>query len=58
VGDAYWQRVRDLMLGKLREGRPLDAVLAGIDEVGRVLAQHFPRRPDDRNELSDQVSLR
>jgi len=58
VGDAYWQRVRDLMLAKLREGRPLDAVLAGIDEVGRVLAQHFPRRPDDRNELSDQVSLR
>jgi uncharacterized membrane protein len=58
VGDAYWQGVRDLMIAKLREGRALEAVLAGVAEVGRVLARHFPRRPDDRNELSDQVSIR
>ena len=58
VGDAYWETVRDLMIAKLREGRALDAVLAGIAEVGRVLARHFPRRPDDQNELSDQVSVR
>jgi len=58
VGDAYWERVRDLMIAKLREGRPLDAVLTGIAEVGRVCAQHFPRRPDDQNELPDRVSLR
>jgi uncharacterized membrane protein len=58
VGDAYWQTVRDLMVAALRQGRALDAVLAGIAEVGRVLAQHFPRRPDDENELSDQVSVR
>jgi uncharacterized membrane protein len=58
VGDAYWEHVRDLMVAKLREGHPLDAVLGGIAEVGRVLADHFPRRPDDQNELSDHVSLR
>ena len=58
VGDAYWEGVRDLMVAKLREGRALDAVLAGIAEIGRVLAEHFPRRPDDTNELSDHVSLR
>ena len=58
VGDAYWEGVRDLMLAHLREGRALDAVLAGVAEVGRVLARHFPRRPDDQNELSDQVSVR
>jgi putative membrane protein len=46
------------MIAKLRAGRPLDAVLTGIDEVGRVLAQHFPRRPDDQNELPDHVSVR
>ena len=58
VGDLYWEAVRDVMIAKLREGRALDAVLSGVAEVGRVLADHFPRRPDDRNELSDQVSLR
>jgi uncharacterized membrane protein len=25
--------------------------------VGAILARHFPRRPDDVNELSDQVSI-
>jgi len=58
VGDAYWETVRDLMIARLREGRALEAVVAGVAEVGRVLARHFPRRPDDRNELSDQVSVR
>lgn len=57
VGDTYWEAVRDLMVAKLGEGRALDAVLSGVAEVGRVLAEHFPRRPDDRNQLSDQVSL-
>jgi len=57
VGGAYWDTVRDLMVAPLREGRALDAVLSGVAEVSRVLARHFPRRPDDRNELSDRVSL-
>ena len=58
VGDTYWEAVRDLMIARLRDGRALDAVLAGVAEVGRVLAEHFPRRPDDQNELSNEVSLR
>ena len=57
VGDAYWQAVRDVMIAKLREGRPVDAVVAGIERVAAVLAAHFPRRPDDENELSDHVSV-
>lgn len=57
VGDGYWAAVRDLMLDRLRAGAAREALLAGIAEVGRVLGEHFPRRPDDRNELSDQVSL-
>ena len=46
------------MIARLREGRALEAVVAGVAEVGRVLARHFPRRPDDRNELTDEVSIR
>jgi uncharacterized membrane protein len=58
VGDGYWEDVRDLMIERLRQGRALEAVVGGVAEVGRVLAQHFPRRRDDENELSDQVSVR
>ncbi|MBI2217832.1 MAG: hypothetical protein HYU51_11085 [Candidatus Rokubacteria bacterium] len=57
VGDGYWARTRGLMVERLRAGAPRDAVITAVGEVGRVLAEHFPRRPDDVNELSDQVSV-
>lgn len=57
VGEAYWARVRDLMVEKLRDRQPREAILAAIDEIARALGEHFPRRPDDRDELSDEVSV-
>jgi uncharacterized membrane protein len=45
------------MLEKLRENAPREALERALDELGRSLAQHYPRRPDDRNELSDEVSV-
>ncbi|HEX2440012.1 MAG TPA: TPM domain-containing protein [Methylomirabilota bacterium] len=57
VGDEYWQRIRDVMVTRLRDGRPREALVHAVSEVGEVLRRFFPRRPDDRNELSDEVSL-
>ena len=57
VGDAYWQRVRDAMVERLRRGEARDAVLHAVTDSGLVLRRLFPRRPDDQNELSDRVSL-
>ena len=57
VGDAYWNRIRDAMVERLRRGQPRDALLYAVSEVGEVLRRFFPRRPDDENELSDRVSL-
>ena len=57
VGDAYWEGVRDLMVGHLRAEAPRNAVVHAVEDLGRVLAEHFPRRPgDDPNELSNEVS--
>jgi len=57
VGDRHWDRVRDLMVEKLRANAPREAIERAIEELGRELAAHYPRRPDDRNELSDEVSV-
>jgi uncharacterized membrane protein len=57
VGPAYWDRLRDTVVGHLRAGRPRDGLVAAVQDIGDVLRRHFPRAPDDRNELSDQVSL-
>ena len=57
VGDGHWNEVRDLMIETLREsGPPRRALERAIEALGRALAEHYPRRPDDRNELSNEVS--
>ena len=32
-----------------------DALVEAITEAGNLLAQHFPKKPSDRNELSDKI---
>jgi uncharacterized membrane protein len=58
VGPAYWSRLRDTLVGHLREGHPREGLVAAVRDIGEVLRRHFPRAPDDRNELPDDVSLR
>jgi uncharacterized membrane protein len=57
VGDAYWASVRDIMVDRLRRGQPRAAMVDAVRALGQSLALHFPRRPDDTNELSDTVSI-
>lgn len=54
-GDPFWQALADAMLAHLQAHNFTDAVVHAIREAGRLLTQHFPRRPDDRNELPDTV---
>jgi len=39
----------------IRQGRAAEVLCMEIAKLGKVLAEHFPAREDDVNELSDQV---
>ena len=39
----------------IKEGRACDALSQAIQEIGILLARHFPITPDDTNELPDDV---
>ena len=54
VATAEWEAICRTMEEGLRAGRNGEAVVAGIQRVSQLLARHFPRRPDDRNELPDR----
>ena len=45
---------RELSAG-IRDGRACEALCTVIARCGELLAGHFPRRPDDVNELPDDV---
>ncbi len=54
MGDQ-WDQVRDTILRGIRDRQARAGICAAIDICGRSLAEHFPRKPDDMNELSDNV---
>jgi putative membrane protein len=55
VSPEVWGEAMAAMLGHIRAGRLADGLVAGIDKVGAVLAEHFPRAEDDTNELPDRL---
>lgn len=55
VAPEVWGDAMHAMLAHLREGRVADGMIAAVEQVGVVLAAHFPRAEDDINELPDRL---
>ena len=56
VGETFWNAARDTMKSHFAAGRLKDGVLAGIESVEKKLAEHFPCRAGDTDELPDRVT--
>ena len=50
-----WQEFVDRLTAGIRDNHRCDALCRVIGEIGEVLADRFPPRSDDRNELEDLV---
>jgi putative membrane protein len=55
VEPATWQEISKIVADGLRSNRACEAVCKAIQRCGEILAGHFPRQPDDRNELPDRL---
>jgi uncharacterized membrane protein len=54
-GDGFWEEVATEMTGHFRNGQFTNAIVHGIRRAGALMAQHFPRRSGDTNQLSDEI---
>lgn len=54
-GAEFWRVLAAEMSGHFQRGEFTSGIQHGIAKAGELLAGHFPRQADDRNELSDQV---
>jgi len=54
VPPGAWQAICARMETAFRDGRFVDGVIAGIGEIGALLAAHFPHSSDAPNELPDK----
>ena len=57
VDDAVWREAMDKLVGEIRAGRLAEGLIAAIETTGTVLARHFPRAANDRNELPNGLVL-
>ena len=57
VGDETWNRIRDEIQHRFKNGRFCEGILWGIDHVGEVLTRHFPSNGDKSNEISNEVVI-
>src|SRR5439155_24091952 len=54
-GGQFWQRIIDGMRTHFQNEKFSHAIIEAIEEIGKVLAAHFPKRPTSANELPDDV---
>lgn len=55
VDDDVWGEAMTKLINEAREGRIAEGMVAAVNDVGAILASHFPRAEGDRNELPDRV---
>jgi len=53
-GESFWQRLVDGMREHFRNEKFTDAVVDAIEEAGRALVAHFPKRPTS-TKLPDEI---
>jgi putative membrane protein len=58
MGDQHWNSARDLIIRGIKNGEARKGICDAIEACGKALAEHFPRRHDDVNELPDSVITR
>jgi uncharacterized membrane protein len=55
-GEPFWRALADAMRDRFKAGDFTAGVVLAIERAGALLAEHFPRQPDDRDELPNAVA--
>ena len=55
VSHDVWGHAMASLVIAVKDGRPGDGMAAAVQEIGVVLAEHFPRSAGDINELPDRL---
>ena len=55
VPSEVWGQAMAALVSEVRHGRLADGMIVAVSAVGAVLAEHFPRADDDKNELPDRL---
>lgn len=57
IPDDFWDKIKEMMQHKFKEGEFTVGLSSGIKMAGEQLKAHFPYQSDDINELDDDISF-
>jgi uncharacterized membrane protein len=55
--ESLWESVAQSVSENFKTEKYVEGISQAVRTIGKTLAQHYPRRADDMNELSNQVEL-
>lgn len=55
IPEEQWKAVAAMIVQAIQAGRPAEGICQAVAEVGRVLQEKFPIRPDDQDELKNLI---
>jgi uncharacterized membrane protein len=56
VPSDFWEEIVLTMIEEFKAGHFSQGLISGIEKAGNALGQYFPRRDDDVDELSNEIS--
>jgi putative membrane protein len=57
VSPGTWDEIVQIVTTGLKSGGACDSFCKAIERCGEILTQHFPRSPDDKDELANKLVI-
>lgn len=57
VDPKTWEKLVQDLITKIHQGKLVDGLCESIQECGKILSVKFPLRPDDKNELKNDLIM-
>lgn len=58
VTQDTWSKAVEIIVNNIKQNNQAQGIIQAVEFVGNILAQHFPRKQDDINELSDEIEIK
>ena len=55
VKEGQWNKIVSMIVEGIKNNNQADAICKAIDEMGRILKEHFPIKANDTNELKNLI---
>ena len=55
VEPARWAEAMAALIDEVKEDRPTEGMISAVEQIGAILAEHFPKSAGNPNELPDRL---